>query len=66
MKKMLFFNFLIGLVASTLSLPNTLAEDPTQWNLPEDAKARLGKGRINEIQYSPDGKLLVVASGIGI
>ena len=66
MKKTLFFNLLISLVASTLSLPNTFAEDPTQWNLPEDAKARIGKGKINAIQYSPDGKLLAVASSIGV
>ena len=66
MKKTLFSNFLILLVASTLSLSNTLAEDPTQWNLPEDAKARLGKGKITEILYSPDGKFLAVAGGIGI
>ena len=37
------------------SMQNNLAQDPMQWNLPEDAKARLGKGRISEIQYSPDG-----------
>ena len=37
-----------------------------QWNLPKDAKTRLGKGSINEIQYSPDGQFLAVASGIGI
>ena len=66
MKKTLFFKFLILIVASTLYLPNTLAEEPTQWNLPKDAKARIGKGRMNAIQYSPDGKLLAVASGIGI
>ena len=66
MKKTLFPNFLILLVASTLFVPNTLAEDPTQWNLPEDAKARIGKGKITEILYSPDGKFLAVAGGIGI
>ena len=48
------------------SMQNNLAQDPMQWNLPEDAKARLGKGRISEIQYSPDGTILAVASGIGI
>ena len=38
----------------------------TRWGLPEGAKARLGKGSINEIQYSPDGTRLAVASSIGI
>ena len=46
--------------------PNTFAQDYTQWNLPEGAKARLGKGSINEIQFSPDGTRLAVASSIGI
>ena len=40
--------------------------DSLQWHLPEGAKARLGKGRIDEIAYSPDGTLLAVASSIGI
>lgn len=38
----------------------------TQWGLPEGAKARLGKGHIIDIAYSPDGTLLAVASSIGI
>ena len=37
-----------------------------KWNLPEDAKARLGKADVTDIQYSPDGKFLAVASDIGI
>ena len=47
-------------------ITNSLAQDSPQWHLPEGAKARLGKGRINEIAYSPDGAHLAVASGIGI
>ena len=43
-----------------------LAQDSPQWHLPEGAKARLGKGRISEIAYSPDSTRLAVASGIGI
>ena len=37
-----------------------------QLNLPEGAKARLGKGGIGDLQYSPDGTRLAVAGGIGI
>ena len=37
-----------------------------QWKLPKAAKARLGKGGINEIQFSPDGTLLAVGSHIGV
>ena len=55
-----------GLTEGTKTVKNNITQDTTQWALPEDAKARLGKGRINEIQYSPDGKILAVASGIGI
>ena len=45
---------------------NTFAQDSPQWGLPDGVKARLGKGVINEIQYSPDGTRLAVASAIGI
>ena len=55
-----------GLSTGTESMQNSIAQDTTQWSLPEDAKARLGKGKITEIQYSPDGKFLAVAGGIGI
>ncbi len=40
--------------------------DYTQWRLPENAKARLGKGTVSEVAYSPDGNRLAVASGTGI
>ena len=67
MKKTLFSNFLLLFIVSTVYLPNTFAEDATQWHLPEDVKARLGKSKINE-QYSIRRmvELLAVASGIGI
>ncbi|MDE0635888.1 MAG: sigma-70 family RNA polymerase sigma factor [Candidatus Poribacteria bacterium] len=55
-----------GLTEGTEKVENNLTQDAMQWNLPEDAKARLGKGHIDEIQYSPDGTILAVASGIGI
>ena len=55
MKKRLFFNFLMLLVVATLPLFNTFAQDYTQWELPEGAIARLGRGGISDIQYSPDG-----------
>ena len=46
------------LIASTLYLPSSFAQEYTQWGLPEGAKARIGKGTINEIAYSPDGTQL--------
>ncbi|MYF56945.1 hypothetical protein F4083_07055 [Candidatus Poribacteria bacterium] len=42
------------------------AQHYTKWNLPHGAKARLGKGRINRLQYSPDGSQFAVFSRIGI
>ena len=49
-----------------LFLPTTPAQEYTQWHLPEGAVARFGKSFINEIQYSPDGTQLAVATSIGI
>ena len=43
-----------------------LHPDPTRWKLAEGAKARLGKGEIDAIAYSPDGTQLAVRSSIGI
>ena len=45
---------------------NCIAKEYMQWHLPEDAKLRLGKGEIFEIDYSPDGTRLAVASSVGI
>ena len=42
------------LIVSGLYLPSSFAQDYTQWGLPEGTKARIGKGEINDIQYSPD------------
>ncbi|MXV75685.1 sigma-70 family RNA polymerase sigma factor [Candidatus Poribacteria bacterium] len=40
--------------------------DYSQWQLPKEAKARFGKGGVNVIQFSPDGRQLAVGSNIGI
>ncbi|MCY3742490.1 MAG: WD40 repeat domain-containing protein [Candidatus Poribacteria bacterium] len=66
MQTRLFSIFLIPLLLSTLFPPNTFAQDYTQLNLPEGAKARLGKGVITDIQLSVNGKYLAVASSIGV
>ena len=44
----------------------TFSKDYRQWGLPEGAKARLGKGLIQDISYSPGGKRLAVGSSIGV
>lgn len=47
-------------------VPDTLHFDSPQWHLPEGVKARIGSGRVNVMQYSPDGNLLAVGSDIGV
>ena len=37
-----------------------------QWELPKAAKARLGKGGVNDMQFSPDGTQLAVGTDIGV
>ena len=54
-------------------VPATVAEaemeetvkDWTQWELPEKAKARFGKGMLSDCVYLPDGHRLAVLSSIG-
>ena len=58
-KRSVFTFFLI--FVSIVSLQNT-----SQGRIPEGAIARLGKGTVNGIAYSPDGTQLVVASSIGV
>ena len=66
MKKPILF-YVALLLISNLCLSNrSLADDYTQWHLPEGAKMRLGKGEVNDIKFSPDGSLLAVGTSIGI
>ena len=65
MEKTTFVLIIILFVTLTFTFL-TCAEAYTQLSLPEGARARLGKGEINELAYSPDGKYLAVASSIGI
>ena len=41
-------------------------EDISRWSLPKAAEARLGKGGINVLAFSPDGTQLAVGSNIGV
>ena len=68
MKTTQFFTLtmILLLLILTLFLSNTFAQDYTQRNLPEGAKARLGKGVISDIQLSPDNTRLAITSSIGI
>ncbi len=66
MKKTQFYFMLVLLLLLTTLLSMSFAQDYTTWHLPEGATARLGKGYIKEIAYSPDSTRLAVASSIGI
>ncbi len=59
-------SILLILIAFSLLLPVGWTDDYRQWNLPEGATMRLGKGIIIEIAYSQDSKYLAVTSTIGI
>ncbi|MDE0466664.1 MAG: WD40 repeat domain-containing protein [Candidatus Poribacteria bacterium] len=47
-------------------IPTLSAENYNQWQLPEGAKFRLGKGNLHDIKYTPDGNRIAVATDIGI
>ena len=63
--KISFFLIRMLLITLICCFPTT-AQDYTQFSLPKGAKARLGKGTLGEIQFSPDGSRLAVSSSIGI
>ena len=64
-KKIGFSSITILLVVGIL-LNGSFAQDEVEWHFIESAKMRLGKGRINDIQFSPDGSRFAVATSIGI
>ena len=66
MKKTVFSICLTFTILLILSQLNGFAEDSTRWRLPEGATARLGKGNITQIAYSPDGMHLAAAGSAGI
>ena len=51
---------------STFFLPDAFAENYAQWDLPEGAKARLGKGYAGGLKFSDDGNRLMVENTVGI
>lgn len=52
-----FIVMILAISCGGMALAQTFPEKPT---------ARLGKGTVRQVAYSPDGKLLAVAGGIGI
>ena len=66
MKTAQFLMLMLLSLGMFVFLSNIYAQDSPQWHLPKGAKARLGKGWISDIAYSPDGNLLAVGTAIGI
>jgi len=56
----------ILLLFCTVFLRGVIAQDSTQRYLPEGAKARLSKGVIRGISFSPDGAQIAVGSATGV
>lgn len=54
------------LVLLGICLSDGIAQDSTQWHLPEGTTARIGRGKIDDIKYSPDGTLLAVGTSVGV
>ncbi len=67
MKTKLFSMFLmLSLLFLAIYLPKAFAQNYTSWSLPDSAKVRLGNANVNSMQFSPNGKLLAVASSTSI
>ena len=59
--------YITCLLIPCLLLSDGFAQEyAARWNLPEGAKARLGRGKLNNIIFSPDGTRVAVSTPIGI
>ena len=58
--------FFITFLFAAAMLSNSFAQDNTKVGLPEGAIARLGKGGINLMRFSPDGTRLAVGTDVGV
>ena len=57
--------FIAVLLTATI-LTKSYAQENTQVGLPEEATARLGKGGINIMRFSPEGNHLAVGTDVGV
>ena len=58
--------FFITFLFAAAILSTSFAQDNTKVGLPEGAIARLGKGGINLMRFSPDGTRLAVGTDVGV
>ena len=52
--------------STAAALRSVGGEDVTTWALPEGAIARLGRGSVRDMAFSPDGQYFAVATAIGL
>lgn len=57
-----------GVSTGKINSPYVVSDnsDANSWKLPAGSVARLGRGRISDLAFSPDGHYLVVGSSIGL
>lgn len=60
------YHYFFLLLLFCMPFSNTYAQNRTDEILPDGAIARLGKGGINVIEFSPDGVHLAIGTGIGV
>ena len=58
MKMLLILNIFSLILLTTYYHSNVSADNYSRWDLPDGAMARIGKGEIGAIKYSPDGTQL--------
>ncbi|MCG9126872.1 T9SS type A sorting domain-containing protein [Candidatus Poribacteria bacterium] len=59
--------YILSLLLISILFPlSTNAKNYHQWDLPDGAISRIGKGTVQKITFSHDGKRLIVYSGIGL
>ena len=63
--KTCFFLIFITIIVSVCCFSST-AQDYSQIGLPEGAIARIGKGSVGEVHFSPDGSKLAISTSMGI
>ena len=61
-----YFLFIFAAIGLHLMIPLQLSIPAWAHDFPQQPAARLGKGTIKQVAYSPDGKLLAVAGSIGV
>ncbi|MCG9130536.1 PD40 domain-containing protein [Candidatus Poribacteria bacterium] len=60
------FSFIFTIIIACVCCSPLTAQDNPQIGLPEGVVARIGKGALGEVHFSPDGSQLAISTSIGI